>query len=353
MQLTKEQQLLQDRRNDYIQSLVEKCKSQDEIFSTTRLFGIGGSDVAAIMGMSKWRTAYDVWRTKTFRQSVIEEKLCFDTGHALEGVVAKWYEKKTGYTVYEAEHLAMEGYPFLLGNFDRIVFDKPQEQGGQIVCGLECKTANDNTKIIINGAERSKWGKDNVYNDNRELVVESDQIDPEYVAQVQFYMMVSGLPFWDVAVMIGNHELRYYRVRADRDFQQKMLNACVDFWLNHVLTDIAPTMTIADAKTMSVEENTAEADKEIFELVDMRKDINIKINALEADLKAVENKLADKIKDYTKITYKNNEGKTKTLITFKASNRTTFDSKTFESEHPDLYKNYLKTTTTSRVLRFY
>lgn len=60
MQLTKEQQLLQDRRNDYIQSLVEKCKSQDEIFSTTRLFGIGGSDVAAIMGMSKWRTAYDV-----------------------------------------------------------------------------------------------------------------------------------------------------------------------------------------------------------------------------------------------------------------------------------------------------
>lgn len=353
MQFTKEQQQLQDKRNAYIQSLVDKCKNEDEVFSTTRLYGIGGSDVAAILGLSKWRTAYDVWKTKTFRQSVIEEKLCFDTGHALEAVVAKWYEKTTGYTVYEAEHLAMEDYPFLLGNFDRLVFDKPQEQGGQIVCGLECKTANDNTKIIINGAERSKWGKDNVYNDNKELVAESDQIDPEYIAQVQFYMMVSGLPFWDVAVMIGNHELRYYRVHADRDFQLKMLNTCVDFWLNHVLTDIAPAMTIADAKTLSVEDNTVEADKEIFELVDMRKDINVRIAALEAEMKAVENKLADKIKDHTKITYINDEGKTKTLITFKASNRTTFDSKTFESEHPDLYKNYLKTTTTSRVLRFY
>lgn len=342
----------QERRNAYIQSLLEKCKTEADTFATLRLYGIGGSDMAAILGRSKWHTAYDIWKVKTFRQSVGEEKLCFDTGHALEEVVAKWYEKTTGYVVYEADHLQMQGYPYLIGNFDRLVYDKTIEDGGKIVGGLECKTANENTKIIVDGEERSKWGKDNVY-DNKKLVVESDLIDPEYMAQVQFYMMVSGLEWWDVAVMIGNRELRYYRVHADRELQQEILNKAVSFWNDNVLNDVAPALTMNDARSLQIEDNTATADESIMSLVNKRKDIVVKQKAIEEELKLVEDELAEKIKDYTKVTYTNDEGKVKTLLTFKSMNRTSFDSKSFEAKHPDLYKDFLKTTTSSRVLRFY
>ena len=307
----------QERRNAYIQSLLEKCKTEADTFATLRLYGIGGSDMAAILGRSKWHTAYDIWKVKTFRQNVGEEKLCFDTGHALEEVVAKWYEKTTGYVVYEADHLQMQGYPFLIGNFDRLVYDKTIEDGGKIIGGLECKTANENTKIIVDGEERSKWGKDNV----------------EYMAQVQFYMMVSGLEWWDVAVMIGNRELRYYRVHADRELQQEILNKAVSFWNDNVLNDVAPALTMNDARSLQVDDNTATADESIMSLVNKRKDIVVKQKAIEEELKLVEDELAEKIKDYTKVTYTNDEGKVKTLLTFK--------------------KDFLKTTTSSRVLRFY
>ena len=118
--------------------------------------------------------------------------------------------------------------------------------------------------------------------------------------------------------MIGNRELRYYRVHADRELQQEILNKAVSFWNDNVLNDVAPALTMNDARSLQVDDNTATADESIMSLVNKRKDIVVKQKAIEEELKLVEDELAEKIKDYTKVTYTNDEGKVKTLLTFKS-----------------------------------
>ena len=56
-----------------------------EQFLRERRSGIGGSDVAAILGLSRWKTAYQVWQEKTGRAAIDEgdnERLHF--GNVLE-----------------------------------------------------------------------------------------------------------------------------------------------------------------------------------------------------------------------------------------------------------------------------
>ena len=64
--------------------------------------GIGGSDVAAILGMSPWRTPYQVWEEKT---TPIDETAAEDDrpalywGRVLEAPIRQAYADKTGRTV--------------------------------------------------------------------------------------------------------------------------------------------------------------------------------------------------------------------------------------------------------------
>ena len=128
---------------------------------------------AKVMGESKWGSAYEIWQVKTFRQNkTIKNDIPLEVGHELEEMIARRYEKQTGFTVREANSVAMVGMPFLVGNFDRVVFDKAPEEGGKIIGGLECKTTGINNSVVVNGVMRSKWGKANI-SDGTTLVQES------------------------------------------------------------------------------------------------------------------------------------------------------------------------------------
>ena len=65
-----------------------------------RRSGIGGSDVAPILGMSKWRTAYDVWLSKT-AETPEEDRTTMPMllGNVLEPEVLRLYEQQTGVSV--------------------------------------------------------------------------------------------------------------------------------------------------------------------------------------------------------------------------------------------------------------
>ena len=363
MTLAPELEELQAKRNAYIYELLDKCETDDDRFTTSRMFGVGGSDMPKLMGESKWGSAYKVWRDKTFRKTPEEiardkDYLPFATGHALESVVADKYEKQTGYTVYEAESVAMKDYPFIVGNFDRLVYDKPIDEGGALLGGLECKTAERNGKVLLtdkdgNTYERTEWGKPSLY-DGTILVRESDEINPEYWAQVQYYLMVSGLEWWDVGVLIGNNDLRFYRVHADREYHKKLFNAAYHFWTVNVLQDVAPAKSMSDLKAESlVKGKEGEATPEILEQLKQINKVKAEIKTLEAKQEELENSLCNEIADYTKMTYMTEDGKKKTAFTFKSSVRTAFNAKLFEAKNPTLYNQYVETNPTARSLRIY
>lgn len=59
--------------------------------------GIGGSDVAAIMGLNKWKSAYQIWLEKTEQVGLSEsDSEPAYWGTVLEEVVAKEFAVRTG-----------------------------------------------------------------------------------------------------------------------------------------------------------------------------------------------------------------------------------------------------------------
>ena len=95
---------------------------------------LGGTDLAAIAGLSPYRTALDVYLDKTSDDITCETNAAMRWGNLLEDVVAKAYSEDTGYAVeIEPNTIYHPEYKFLGANIDRWVGDKEYV--------LECKTA--------------------------------------------------------------------------------------------------------------------------------------------------------------------------------------------------------------------
>lgn len=92
-----------------------------EDWLTYRRLGIGGSDVAAIMGISPFATIRDLYYDKVGIQPLIEEDeesnwVAKEVGHRLEDLVAEIFSKKTGLTVFPVRKMFRHPlYPFMVG----------------------------------------------------------------------------------------------------------------------------------------------------------------------------------------------------------------------------------------------
>ena len=110
-----------------------QTNEQREAFLAERMKGIGGSDVAAILGLSKWSTPYDVWQSKLGLADPTPDNDAMKWGRLLEPVVRQAYAERTGLAVaVPSDPLVMPGYDFARANLDGI------REDGRIV---EIKTA--------------------------------------------------------------------------------------------------------------------------------------------------------------------------------------------------------------------
>ena len=85
-------------------------------------YTVGGSDVAAVFGVSPWTTPLELWMIKKGRMKPPAKSNAnqLEMGHLLEPIAAHWYAKKTGNRVYEDTNLYQHAdHPYALANFDR------------------------------------------------------------------------------------------------------------------------------------------------------------------------------------------------------------------------------------------
>ena len=149
-----------------------------------RKSGIGGSDVASIMGLSPWKDANAVYLEKRgeIEPDDIGGKEFVHFGNVLEQVVADEYTRRTGEKLQKRnEMLRHPKYEFLLANIDRKIGGRPAV--------FEAKTADK--------WSRGKWGEDG-----------SDEIPDYYRVQVEHYFNVTGYDEGVLAVLIGGNEFR-------------------------------------------------------------------------------------------------------------------------------------------------
>ena len=84
--------------------------------------GIGGSDIATILGLSKWKSPLQLFLEKTGKVVAedLSDKEVIYWGNVLEDVVAKEFERRTGKKVRKRNVMFCDDkYPYMRANVDR------------------------------------------------------------------------------------------------------------------------------------------------------------------------------------------------------------------------------------------
>lgn len=197
--------------------LIDTRKIERADWLEVRKQGIGGSDAAAAVGLSPYKSPLELWVEKTGRDAGLPKIDPKDTAHPtywgtyLEPIVAAGYTQQTGNRVRKVNAVLQHPQvPFMLANLDREVIGTP------LVQLLECKTA---------GEFGAKLWQDGV---------------PEYVQlQVQHQLAVTGKQAAHVAVLLCGQKLEIHLIRRDDELISRLITLEARFW-EYVTTDTPP-----------------------------------------------------------------------------------------------------------------
>lgn len=285
-----------------------------------RKLGLGGSDMAAVLGLSPWRSPIDVWLDKT--SDTVEEKESEPMywGNVLEEVVAQEFAKRSGFKVRNNNFtLQSEQYTYLLANIDREIVG--------LDAGLECKTAN--------AFKANEWDGDNV--------------PDAYYIQCQHYMAVTGKSSWWIAALIGGNTFVYKEIKRNEEVIKAIIDTGAAFW------------ELVESKTMPAPDDTKQCENALKKLYQKSNgqsvelpanygnmiidylEIKNQLSELETKKRGIENVMKDFLKDNERATYGEH------FVSWKSTKpRETFDAKAFKDDYPELHKKYIKVGEPSR-----
>lgn len=170
--------------------------------------GLGGSEVAAIMGISPWANQWSVWASKVHGADTGDNRAMV-IGRWLEPVIVAWTADRLGVTW-------TPGSPHAAGEDSWMRATPDAWLNTPYRLGLEVKTARQ---------PGQKWGDDG-----------SDAIPDYYRTQVAWYMAVFDVESWAVAVFfLRSYERRLYFVERDRAFESTMIGTCRAWWERHII----------------------------------------------------------------------------------------------------------------------
>ncbi len=287
--------------------------------------GIGGSDVAAILGLSPWKTPLDVYLDKTGQSEPEEENEAMYWGTILEDIVAREFMKRTGLKVRRRNQIFEHStLPFLRANIDRDIV------GERAV--LECKTTS--------GFNRDQWGEPY-----------TDLVPFPYLCQTMHYMSVLDYDYAYMAVLIGGNDYRIYFIRRNAELEEHIIRLCTDFWQNHVVKGIPPEPTTpADIDTLYAaggQEGIVTADDATHSVARDLAGLKVQEKSLGKRRKELEGELKKAMGDKAELA---RAADGQTLATWKSATSKRFDTTRFTADHADLYKEYAKESTYRRFL---
>ena len=246
--------------------------------------GIGASDVAAILSLSPWETAFSLWLKKTHQADPEPENEAMLMGHLMEEVVVKRWEMETGQKAIKASAADIiyvhPEHDFLRATPDRVV------RGRKKI--LECKTT----------------------------VTQIDETDLPIHWVTQVY--VTGIHDADLAWLVSGRYFGYAHIPYDEEYANFIVEKVSEFWNDCVIGGKEPELiSVADFALKGSEPGTTiEADSEALSQLLSLRTINAAITQQEA--------AAEDYKDSIKLFMGENESLTydgKVLATWKTGTR--------------------------------
>lgn len=306
--------------------LIVHCEAEQgsQEWIEARRTGVGSTDSAAIMGLSKWRTPIEVWKEKLGIAEPFVTNWHMQRGHALEPLIRAHYAQQTGRDVYNMRGSVMHPERmYMFASLDGYTQDNR-------LCEFKAPTT------------KRGWGD-----------AGTDEIPTEYLIQVQHAMFVTGIEVADIGASFGGAEPVYYEVVADKEIQAAIVDAAADFYFERVQKRVEPSPTTIEEMQQRLKIHdgagvyaTQEAKQAYERLLHIRADVK------ELDVARAEQEEAIKrflLESGASILL--DDSNSQLLSWNEQKGRESFDSASFKKAHPDLYAQFVKQGNPFRVLR--
>lgn len=218
-------------------------KVDEDAWLKARTGGIGGSDIAAIMGESSWKSPYDIWLSKTGQlppdgNGAGIQSEAARWGNVLEDTIAyEWAKRNNKRIVKIPVTLQSDKYDFMLANIDGFVLS---DDGRRIEGILEVKT----TSAYNNDA----W--------------EIGPLPYYYICQATWYTMITNLPKFTIVCLVGGQKLYSYEIPKDPELCERMTKEATEFWNVNVKQLVEPKATAVDLERLQAQEVSTAPDEQ-------------------------------------------------------------------------------------------
>ena len=285
-----------------------------------RTRGIGGSDVGSIMGVDgAFGSPLSVYYSKIGEPEPNEGSEPMRWGSILEETIRNEYKLRSGLqclvvdaTIYNPDH------PHRLANTDGFVL----ENGEWGI--LEIKNV---------GFTSGDWS--------------DGRVPQKYFAQVQWYMLVTGLKFAKVVALVNGQTLIERHIDFDLGFVSLMTDATDSFW-NDVKNKVQPKSSGNPRCREVLAKLYPPTDDSVVEMDDNQTDLDLWLDYSkhEKEFKKLKDQTANRIIEKLGNSKKGSfQGKS--VVSHSESERRSVDYKILENEHPDVYKQVVKKSSSS------
>jgi putative phage-type endonuclease len=293
-----------------------------------RRTGIGGSDVASLLSMDRYRAPYQLYLEKRgeLAEPPMSETLARAArwGHLHEPLLAAEFARIHGFRVRRVGMIRHETDQWRLANLDYRVSGCPDGP-----CLLELKNRS--------AWKRDEWGPSG----------DPDGVPDKEALQTIHYLAVTGYRHAHVGVLINGNDDRYYRVDWDDQLICDVIDMERVFWQRILDADPPPvdgsesvTGLLATLWTSQHEAEKVVDAAAAETLIAGRAGIKEQIAALDADLAAVENQLKEPLGDKELAVAISGDA---ALYTWKQNGQ--FSQKRFRAQYPDLADKHTRLIT--------
>ena len=207
-------------------------------FEKERQSGIGSSDMPAILGISPFRSAVDVYLEKIGEKPATPVSNAMRVGLKLEPVIASEYTELTDTVLNDEETFFRHpSHDWFITHPDRFVLgqDGRMKDGVKFTRLVELKS--------IGPYMEHQWGEPG-----------TDEVPEYYIAELQHRLKIIhklfGIEYADIAAFFrGPAETKIYTVKYDPEIGQIMLDRAMKFWFENVLKKQLPEMDGSPAAT--------------------------------------------------------------------------------------------------------
>ena len=214
-------------------SVVDTSSAEYLAWQQSRRHGLGGSDIAAILGISPWGSPYSVWADKVndVREEFDPDKLDrLNAGRDAETYLALRFQRETGmHVIGHQTRLVHPKFDWAFAHCDGLACDCPDDEHDDecIDGGWEAKTDNSWTP----------W----------------EEVPAHYQTQCQWSMWLTGYERWHVTVGFSGWKSQTYVVERDQDDFDLIASEAQRFWIDHVLAGVPPEVDDSDATATALQ----------------------------------------------------------------------------------------------------